>query len=138
MTAQSDEILTRVRGGVGLVTLNRPKAINSLTHHMVTVLDQVLTSWAEDAAITAVVLDGAGERGLCAGGDVVAVYESAKAGGEDVRRFWWDEYRLNAKIGRYPKPYVAIMDGTVMGAAVNLASASPSLPPASQSRSSRS
>lgn len=120
MTAQSDEILTRVRGGVGLVTLNRPKAINSLTHHMVTVLDQVLTSWAEDAAITAVVLDGAGERGLCAGGDVVAVYESAKAGGEDVRRFWWDEYRLNAKIGRYPKPYVAIMDGIVMGGGVGV------------------
>ena len=120
MTAQSDEILTRVHGGVGLVTLNRPKAINSLTHHMVTVLDQVLTSWAEDAAITAVVLDGAGERGLCAGGDVVAVYESAKAGGEDVRRFWWDEYRLNAKIGRYPKPYVAIMDGIVMGGGVGV------------------
>ena len=120
MTAQSDEILTRVRGGVGLVTLNRPKAINSLTHHMVTVLDQVLTSWAEDAAITAVVLDGAGERGLCAGGDVVAVYESAKAGGGDVRRFWWDEYRLNAKIGRYPKPYVAIMDGIVMGGGVGV------------------
>lgn len=120
MTADSDDILTRVDGHVGRVTLNRPKAINSLTHHMVTVLDRVLTEWAGDPAITAVVLDGAGERGLCAGGDVVAVYESAKAGGEDVRRFWWDEYRLNARIGRYPKPYVAIMDGIVMGGGVGV------------------
>ncbi|WP_167098468.1 enoyl-CoA hydratase/isomerase family protein [Mycobacterium sp. DL592] len=120
MTADSDEILTRVDGRVGRVTLNRPKAINSLTHHMVSVLDQVLTDWADDPAITAVVLDGAGERGLCAGGDVVAVYESAKAGGADVRQFWWDEYRLNAKIGSYPKPYVAIMDGIVMGGGVGI------------------
>ncbi|WP_328360072.1 enoyl-CoA hydratase/isomerase family protein [Mycobacterium sp. NBC_00419] len=120
MTAVSDEILTRVDGRVGRVTLNRPKAINSLTHHMVTVLDTVLTDWAGDPAITAVVLDGAGERGLCAGGDVVAVYESAKAGGAEVRQFWWDEYRLNAKIGSYPKPYVAIMDGIVMGGGVGV------------------
>lgn len=120
MTADSEDILTRVDGHVGRVTLNRPKAINSLTHHMATVLDQVITEWAGDPVITAVILDGAGERGLCAGGDVVAVYESAKAGGEDVRRFWWDEYRLNAKIGRYPKPYVAIMDGIVMGGGVGI------------------
>lgn len=77
MTVDTDEILIRVEGSVGRVTLNRPKAINSVTHTMVTALDEALTRWAHDPAITAVVLDGAGERGLCAGGDVVAVYESS-------------------------------------------------------------
>ncbi len=120
MTADPDEVLFRVDGSVGVVTLNRPKAINSLTHDMVTVLDRVLSEWAHDPAITAVVLAGAGERGLCAGGDVVAVYDSARAGGAAVRKFWWDEYRLNAKIGRYPKPYVALMDGIVMGGGVGV------------------
>ena len=120
MTTQSDEILTRVDHGVGLITLNRPKAINSLTHTMVTALSQVLTDWERDDAVRAVVLSGAGERGLCAGGDVVAVYNSAKADGVEARRFWWDEYLLNAHIGRYAKPYIALMDGIVMGGGVGV------------------
>ncbi|HTY27200.1 MAG TPA: enoyl-CoA hydratase/isomerase family protein [Mycobacterium sp.] len=120
MTADPDEILTRIDGSVGLVTLNRPKAINSLTRNMVTILDRVLTEWADDPAITAVVVDGAGERGLCAGGDLVPLYRSAQAGGADARRFWFDEYRLDAKIGRFPKPYVAVMDGIVMGGGVGV------------------
>lgn len=120
MTVDTDEILIRVEGSVGRVTLNRPKAINSVTHTMVTALDDALTGWAHDPAITAVVLDGAGERGLCAGGDVVAVYESSRAGGAEVRKFWFDEYRLNAKISRFPKPYVALMDGIVMGGGVGV------------------
>lgn len=120
MTADPDEVLIRVDGSVGLITLNRPKAINSLTHSMVSVLDRVLSEWAIDPSVTAVVLDGAGERGLCAGGDVVAVYDSARAGGAEVRKFWWDEYRLNAKIARYPKPYVVLMDGIVMGGGVGV------------------
>ncbi|TGD85564.1 enoyl-CoA hydratase/isomerase family protein [Mycolicibacterium sp. CH28] len=121
MTADTDEVLIRIDGGVGFLTLNRPKAINSLTHPMVTVLAETLTRWAGDDRIRAVVLDGAGERGLCAGGDVVAIYNSARAGGDDARKFWFDEYRLNAQIGSFPKPYVAIMDGIVMGGGVGVA-----------------
>ncbi len=115
-----DEILTRVEGSVGVITLNRPKAINSLTHGMVTAMADALRSWADDDAVTAVVVTGAGERGLCAGGDVVALYHSAKAGGAEARRFFSDEYRLNALTGRYPKPYVACMDGIVMGGGVGI------------------
>lgn len=120
MSADTDEILARVDGGVGFLTLNRPKALNSLTHTMVAALDTTLTAWSDDDTVRAVVVHGAGERGLCAGGDVVAIYHSAKAGGADARQFWFDEYRLNARIGRYPKPYVAYMDGIVMGGGVGV------------------
>lgn len=120
VSADTDEVLVRVERGVGFLTLNRPQAINSLNQNMVNVADATLSTWAGDDTVTAVVLSGAGERGLCAGGDVVAIYHSAKADGAEARRFWFDEYRLNARIGRYPKPYVAIMDGIVMGGGVGL------------------
>ena len=120
MTTESDEILTCVDHGVGLITLNRPKAINSLTHTMVTALSKVLTEWERDDAVRAVVLSGAGERGLCAGGDVIAIYHSAKGDGVEARRFWYDEYLLDGQIGRYTKPYVALMDGIVMGGGVGV------------------
>ena len=120
MSADTDEVLARVDDGVGFLILNRPKAINSLTQTMVTAMDATLAAWAEDDDVRAVVVSGAGERGLCAGGDVVAIYHSAKAGGTDARRFWFDEYRLNSRIGRYPKPYVALMDGIVMGGGVGV------------------
>jgi len=116
----SDEVLVRTDGGVGFLTLNRPKAINSLTHRMVTSMSEALSAWAGDSGIRAVVLDGAGERGLCAGGDVVAIYHSAKAGGADARAFWFDEYRLNSLISHYPKAYIALMDGIVMGGGVGV------------------
>jgi len=115
-----DEILTRVDGGVGFLTLNRPKAINSLTQTMVTAMDAALTAWATDDAVKAVVVSGAGDRGLCAGGDVVAIYHSAQVGGAEARRFWFDEYRLNARIARFPKPYIALMDGIVMGGGLGI------------------
>jgi enoyl-CoA hydratase len=120
VSADADEVLTRVRDGIGFLTLNRPKALNSLTHPMVNAMDAALTAWADDDTVDAVVVNGAGERGLCAGGDVVAIYHSAKAGGADARQFWFDEYRLNARIGGYPKPYVACMDGIVMGGGVGV------------------
>lgn len=120
MSADTDEVLVRVERGVGVLTLNRPKAINSLNYSMVTVLDSALTAWEDDDEVRAVLVNGAGERGLCAGGDVVALYHSAKADGVEARRFWFDEYRLNARIGRYPKPYVACMDGIVMGGGVGV------------------
>lgn len=105
---------------MGFLTLNRPKAINSLTHSMVTAMSEALRDWAGNDEIGAVVLDGAGERGLCAGGDVVAIHHSAKAGGAEARAFWFDEYRLNSLISHYPKPYVALMDGIVMGGGVGV------------------
>ncbi|MGW0159200.1 enoyl-CoA hydratase/isomerase family protein [Mycobacterium sp. NPDC003323] len=119
--AENEDILVSVRNGVGTVTLNRPKAINSLNDVMVAGLQQALTDWENDDAVTAVLLTGAGERGLCAGGDVVALYHSAKADGSYARTFWWDEYLLNAHIGRYRKPYIALMDGIVMGGGVGVA-----------------
>lgn len=118
--ADTDEVLARVEDGVGFLTLNRPKAINSLTQTMVTAMDATLAAWADDDDVRTVVVSGAGERGLCAGGDVVAIYHSAQAGGADARRFWFDEYRLNSRIGHYPKPYVALMDGIVMGGGVGV------------------
>jgi enoyl-CoA hydratase len=117
---ESDEVLTRVENGVGLITLNRPKAINSLNQTMVDALSAVLSRWENDDAVRAVVLCGAGERGLCAGGDVVAVYESARKDGVEVRKFWRDEYLLNGQIGRFAKPYVSLMDGIVMGGGVGV------------------
>ena len=115
-----DEILTRVDGGVGIIVLNRPAAINSLNHPMVTAIHSALTTWARDDSVRTVMITGAGDRGLCAGGDVVAIYHSAKAGGAQARAFWFDEYRLNSVIGSYPKPYVAVMDGIVMGGGVGI------------------
>ncbi|MFZ1178373.1 MAG: enoyl-CoA hydratase/isomerase family protein [Mycobacterium sp.] len=120
MTEESDEVLTRIDGSVGLITLNRPKAINSLNQQMVDALSAVLTRWEHDDAVSAVVLSGAGERGLCAGGDVIAVYHSARTDGVEARRFWRDEYRLNGQVGRFGKPYVALMDGIVMGGGVGV------------------
>lgn len=120
MTTASDEILTRVDNGVGFLTLNRPKALNSLNQPMVEAMTAVLRDWEADDGVRAVVLDGAGERGLCAGGDVVAIYHSARADGAAARRFWYDEYLLNAHIGRFGKPYVSLMDGIVMGGGVGV------------------
>jgi enoyl-CoA hydratase len=120
VTEESDEVLSRVEDGVGFVTLNRPKAINSLNQGMVNTLADVLAEWERDGQVRAVVLSGAGERGLCAGGDVVAIYHSARADGVAARRFWRDEYLLNAQIGRFEKPYVSLMDGIVMGGGVGV------------------
>ena len=120
MIDESGEVLSRVEDGVGFVMLNRPKAINSLNLGMVDELRAVLAGWERDAAVRAVVLSGAGERGLCAGGDVVAIYHSARADGVAARRFWYDEYLLNGQIGRFPKTYVSLMDGIVMGGGVGV------------------
>ncbi|TPG35888.1 enoyl-CoA hydratase/isomerase family protein [Mycolicibacterium hodleri] len=119
--AENEDILVNVENGVGLVTLNRPKAINSLTHGMVTDLEKALRKWENDDSVQSVLLSGSGERGLCAGGDVIAIYHSAKGDGAEARSFWHDEYLLNAYIARYPKPYVAVMDGIVMGGGVGVA-----------------
>jgi enoyl-CoA hydratase/carnithine racemase len=118
---ENEDVLVNVDLGVGLITLNRPKAINSLTHSMVNAISPVLADWAGNPDVHTVVVAGAGERGLCAGGDIVALYHSAHADGSEARNFWYDEYLLDAQIGRFSKPYVALMDGIVMGGGVGVA-----------------
>ncbi|MCX4530868.1 enoyl-CoA hydratase/isomerase family protein [Streptomyces sp. NBC_00841] len=115
-----DSVLTRVEGRVGHVILNRPKALNALSHGMVRRVDETLTDWEHDPDVETVVITGAGERGLCAGGDIRSIHEDARTGGRASADFWYDEYRLNARIARYPKPYVAFMDGIVMGGGVGI------------------
>ncbi|MFI6349197.1 enoyl-CoA hydratase/isomerase family protein [Streptomyces sp. NPDC050560] len=121
MSAAEQHVLARRAGRAAYLTLNRPKALNALTHPMVLAVDEALTAWEHDPAVEAVVVTGAGERGLCAGGDIRAVHDDARDGdGSASAAFWRDEYRLNARIARYPKPYVAVMDGIVMGGGVGV------------------
>ncbi|MFJ6217289.1 enoyl-CoA hydratase/isomerase family protein [Streptomyces sp. NPDC092296] len=116
-----DSVLLRSEGRVGHLTLNRPRALNALDHAMVIRIDQALSAWERDPAVETVVITGAGERGLCAGGDIRAIHQDVHSGGGAASAaFWRDEYRLNARIARYPKPYVAVMDGIVMGGGVGV------------------
>jgi enoyl-CoA hydratase len=115
-----DEVLAERRGRLGHLVLNRPKAINALTHSMVLTIAAALDEWETDDSVDTVLVSGTGERGLCAGGDIVAIYTDAKAGGDETSSFWADEYALNARIARYPKPYVAFMDGVVLGGGVGI------------------
>ena len=115
------EVLFSVRGRLGHIVLNRPRVINALTHSMVVAIAAQLEEWADDPAIERVLLTGAGERGLCAGGDIAYLYRDATAGdGTAAEAFWRDEYTLDALIARYPKPFVAIMDGVTLGGGVGL------------------
>jgi enoyl-CoA hydratase len=115
-----EDVIIRREGRAGRITLNRPKALNALTYPMVLAIHDALKRWEQDPEIAVVILDGTGDRALCAGGDVRAIYDSASEGSGFARKFWADEYRLNAYIGRYPKPYVAFMDGIVMGGGIGL------------------
>ncbi|WP_342363054.1 enoyl-CoA hydratase/isomerase family protein [Terrarubrum flagellatum] len=120
MTAEPDIICERV-GAAGVVTLNRPKALNALNLGMVRALAPALRDWAADPAVTRVIIKGAGDRAFCAGGDIRTLYEQGRAGDlNEAMTFWGEEYRLNAMISRYPKPYVALIDGIVMGGGVGL------------------
>jgi len=103
------------RGHLGLLTLDRPKALNALTHGMILALRRRLEAWAEDPAIKAVAIRGVGERAFCAGGDIRAVQQAAQAGSEAGADLLRDEYHMNALIGAYPKPYIALIHGICMG-----------------------
>ena len=116
----STEVQLHRDGRAGRIVLDRPRALNSLTHDMLTAVRTALDVWAADDAVRTVVLSGAGGRGLCAGADIRAIHDDAKAGGAGARAFFRDEYGLNALIARYPKPYVAVMDGITMGGGVGL------------------
>jgi enoyl-CoA hydratase len=118
--ADENEIIFERRGAVGLITLNRPKALNALTHSMVVAMHARLKEWADDSAIACVVIQGEGERAFCAGGDIRALYDSGKAGSPYIFDFYRDEYLLNAYIKNYPKPYLALLRGIVMGGGVGV------------------
>ena len=116
----SDDVIIRKAGDTGRITLNRPKALNALTQDMVEAMIEALTAWRDDAEVKAVVVDGEGEKGFCAGGDIRMLTESGKAGDGRAWKFWRDEYRLNTLIAEYPKPYVALIDGVTMGGGVGI------------------
>jgi len=111
----SDEILFERRGGLGIVRLNRPKALNTLSLGMYRRFAPQLVAWANDASVHAIVVMGEGGRAFCAGGDVRAIYDARQKGDNDSADFFREEYSLIAHVHRFPKPYIALMDGIVMG-----------------------
>ena len=117
---QDGDLIVRSQRSLRRITLNRPKALNALTLDMAVRMTTVLRQWADDPDVGAILLDGAGERAFCAGGDIRALYDGAKAGSSLPAQFWSTEYRLDVLIARYPKPVIAVMDGLVMGGGVGL------------------
>jgi enoyl-CoA hydratase len=115
------EVVCERQGAAGLITLNRPQALNALTLGMVREMRRALDAWAGDPAVTRVVVQGAGEKAFCAGGDIRKLYEFGRAGRQaEASRFWREEYELNIRIKRFPKPYVSLIDGFVMGGGVGI------------------
>jgi len=114
------DLLVRSDGALRRITLNRPQALNAITLDMALAMTALLRQWESDPNVETVLLDGAGGRAFCAGGDIRALYDAAKAGDSLPARFWATEYKLNVLIARYPKPVVAVMDGLVMGGGVGL------------------
>jgi len=120
-SALEPAVLVERRGRLGLLTLNRPRTINALSHEMVQLISAALEGWRDNPAIATVAIVGSGDRGLCAGGDVLFLYRDAKENGaRGSAAFWADEYRMNLAISRYPKPVVAIQDGIVLGGGVGV------------------
>lgn len=116
------DILRERHGSTGIIRLNRPRALNSLTLEMIRGISAALDDFAADADVATVVITGEGERGFCAGGDIRALHESGRTGTPLAESFWREEFRLNHRISTYPKPYVALMDGITMGGGVGLSS----------------
>ena len=114
------EVITRVENGVGRITLNRPKAIHALNRTMCETMIAALLAWRTDATVQSVLIDHAGERGFCAGGDIRMIAESGAGDGVQAKAFFLAEYRLNALLFGYPKPITAIVDGVVMGGGVGI------------------
>lgn len=121
MSEPQPEILFERRGAAGVITLNRPQALNAVTLGMVRALTRTLLDWQHDPAITRVIVTAAGGRAFSAGGDIRALYDLGVAGRHaEMLAFWREEYTLNAMIKRYRKPYVALIDGIVMGGGVGV------------------
>jgi enoyl-CoA hydratase/carnithine racemase len=119
-SGEEGDLIVRREGAAGVIRLNRPKAINAMTLEMSEGIDAALDRFETDPDVAVIILEGAGERGLCAGGDIRGLWESSREGGDLGARFWRQEYIMNARIAKYPKPYVAFMDGLVMGGGVGL------------------
>ncbi len=120
----SEQILSEVRNHIGIITLNRPAALNALSLDMIDALQIVFDRFARDPHIYAVLLRGAGEKAFCAGGDVRALYDSFKGSGTLHHEFFAIEYRLDYALHHYPKPYMALLDGITMGGGMGLAQSS--------------
>ena len=115
------DILIRKDGRAGLITLNRPQALNALTWDMCLAIEAALDDWSRDPQVALILIDGAGERAFCAGGDIADMYASGQRGDFSYgQRFWRDEYRLNRKIHDYPKPIVTFLHGFTMGGGVGI------------------
>ncbi len=118
---ESETVIAWQQGRVGRITLNRPRALNALDPAMIAAVTQALTRWQADPTVHAIVIEGAGGRAFCAGGDVRAVRDAVLAGRHaEIEQFFAEEYALNLAIARYPKPYVALIDGICMGGGVGL------------------
>ena len=131
MIRYCSEVTTEVVGAIGLITLNRPKALNALSLPMVQALLDTLQAWKDDAAVIAVAIRGSNKNGqpgspealfgaFCAGGDIRFFHRAALEGNADLDTFFTEEYTLNHLIHHYPKPYIAFMDGTVMGGGMGI------------------
>jgi enoyl-CoA hydratase len=116
----TEDVLFERRGALGLIALNRPKALNALTREMCIAMKARLEEWGRDEAVKTVAIRGVGERAFCAGGDIRALYDSGKEKTSGALEFYRDEYRLNAAIRHFPKPYVALLHGIVMGGGVGI------------------
>ena len=114
------EVIVRREGGVGRLTLNRPKALNALTTNMCVLITEGLLEWSTDDDVRLVLIDHAGERGFCAGGDIRLIQESGVGDGKAARAFFAAEYRMNELLFRYAKPTVVVMDGITMGGGVGV------------------
>lgn len=114
------EVLTCIENGVGRITLNRPKAIHALNRSMCEIMIEALLNWRGDDAVQSVLIDHAGERGFCAGGDIRMIAESGAGDASEAKAFFMAEYRLNHLMFEYPKPITAIVDGIVMGGGVGI------------------
>ena len=116
----SKQIKSEIIGNLGRITLSRPKALNALTLEMCKKITELMIDWESNPDIGAVVIDSAGEKAFCAGGDVIMLHDSGKAGDKKAENFWRTEYALNELIQRYAKPYITLIDGIVMGGGVGL------------------
>jgi enoyl-CoA hydratase len=116
----NSDVLFEIKDGIGLITLNRPDALNALSYPMTLAITATLAAWRDDDAVRVILLRGAGPRAFCAGGDIRHIYEAMLAGESWPVDFWRDEYKLNLLIAEYSKPIVAVMHGFVMGGGIGL------------------
>ncbi len=114
------EVLARVQSGLGRLTLNRPKALHALNRAMCDAMIEALLAWRDDDAVKSVLIDHAGERGFCAGGDIRMIAESGAGDPSEAKAFFDSEYKLNHLLFDYPKPVTAVVDGIVMGGGVGI------------------